>query len=159
MADVTVPWGDETWTIPLPPEWTVQQVAQSETAPAPDDWPDRMGRALAEPVSGPPLSKLLAARRGGRVAIIVEDLTRHSPLETILPIILREIRHAGLADNQVEIFFAGGMHPPMTPREVAGKLGGGADGIAWRCNPWKDATAYDSVGRVGRLKVAIDRRV
>ena len=159
MADITVPWGDETWTVSLPPAWTVDQIADSDVMPAPADWADRLARALAAPVAGPPLAKLLAARRHGRIVIILEDITRHSPLETILPIILREIDHAGLSRDQVELFFAGGMHPAMTPREVAHKLGGAGSGIAWRCNPWKDASAYEPVGQVGRTKFAIDRGV
>jgi len=118
-----------------------------------------MGRALAEPTAGPNLAKLLAARRGGRVVIVLEDTTRHSPLPDILPVILREIDHAGIQRQQVEVFFATGMHPPMTPRQVVEKLGPAAAELTWRCNPWKDEAAYEHVGDVGRMKVAIDRGV
>ena len=159
MADISVPWGDEPLTISLPDDWTVQQMAESTVSPAPGDWRDRLGRALAEPTAGPPLAELLAARRKGRIVLILEDMTRHSPLTEILPIVLREIDHAGINRDQVEVVFAAGMHPAMTPREVATKLGSLAGSLRWRCNPWKDRGAYETVGRAGRLKVEIDRGV
>ncbi|HDZ42676.1 hypothetical protein LCGC14_0238720 [marine sediment metagenome] len=159
MPEISVPWGDDSWTISLPESWTVEQVAKPTTWPAPDDWADRLARALAEPSSGMPLSKLLSARRNGRIALILEDMTRHSPLDKILPIVLREIDHAGISRERIEVVFAGGMHPPMTPRQAAQKLGPAMANSRWRCNPWKDDSAYEYVGRIGRMKLHIDRGV
>ena len=159
MADITVPWGDEPLTVSLPDDWTIQQVAESSISPAPGDWKERLGRALAEPTGGPPLAELLGGCRNGRIALILEDMTRHSPLPEILPIVLREIDHAGISRDRVEIVFACGMHPAMTPREVATKLGPLAASLRWRCNPWKDRRAYETVGRAGRLKVEVDSGV
>ncbi|MHC4562999.1 MAG: lactate racemase domain-containing protein [Planctomycetota bacterium] len=159
MPDITVPWGDNNMTVSLPETWTIEQVAESTIWPAPKDWPDRLARGLAGPASGPPLSQLLTARRNGRIAIIVEDTTRHSPLGEILPVVMREIEHAGIRRDQLEIVFATGMHPAMTPREVAAKLDGAMAGVRWRCNPWKDNGAYQTLGRVGRIAFRVDRGV
>ena len=159
MADISVPWGDEALTISLPENWSIQQTAQSTVWPAADDWKDQMARVLAEPNSGPSLTALLAEAKQGRISLIVEDTTRHSPLPEILPIILREIDHAGISRERVEIVFACGMHPAMTPREVAAKLGPDLARMRWRCNPWQDERAYEYVGRVGNNKIAIDAEV
>jgi len=159
MPEISLPWGAESLVLSLPEHWTVQQVAGAAVWPAPDDWADRLGRALAEPASGPPLGKLLAACRHGRIALIVEDHTRHSPLPEILPIIMREVRHAGIRQDQLEVVFASGMHPRMTPRQMAEKLGKGMKDVRWRCNPWWDESGYVSVGRVGRVEARIDRGV
>ncbi|MCE5326242.1 MAG: lactate racemase domain-containing protein [Planctomycetaceae bacterium] len=160
MPQLQVPWGQCQLAFSLPEHWKVQQIAQPELKPAGDDWRDRIAMALHQPVAGLPLGRLLAARRGGRVAIIVEDLTRHSPLSEILQVVLREIEYAQFPKSQVEIVFAAGMHPPMTAAQVREKLGPCADeGIAWRCNPWHDPKQYVRVGRAGRVDLWIDRGV
>ncbi len=164
MAEITVPWGDESLALPLPDHWTVGQVASPAVRPAPPNWADRLGAALARPEGAKPLGEgLKAVGPGGRIALIVEDVTRHSPLVKILPIIFRELHHAGIRDEQVEVILATGMHPPMTAEEAAAKLGPVADGCRWRCNDAGDAAAHVSVGTVAipgsrdTLDVQVDR--
>jgi len=159
MPDISMPWGAGTLSLALPESWRIQQVAEPTTWPAGQDWKDRLGRALTDPATGPSLSRLLAARRGGKVVIILEDITRHSPLPEILRIVMREIKHAGIDQDQLELFFASGMHPPMTPRQVAEKISPEMTRLHWRCNPWHDPKAYESIGRIGRMDVRIDRNV
>ena len=159
MPEVSVPWGSDNLTFQLPDHWEIQQVADPLFPPAAADWRDRLAVALQHPVAGEPLSRLLAARRGGRIVLVVEDLTRHSPMGPILEVVLREIRHAGIGDGQLEIFFASGMHPPLTAEQASEKLAGAADGVAWRSNPWHDRGAYARVGEVDRLDVLVDRGV
>jgi len=164
MAEITIPFGDEELSFVLPEHWTVQQTLQPNIASAPEDWPDRLGAVLARPEGTPPLAKMLAARRNGRIAVIVEDNTRHSPLKPILEVIFREFSHAEVPLENVEIFFAGGMHPPMTREEVVEKIGPElAETVAWRSNPWRDRDAYVRVGTVRdgtrQTDVAIDRNL
>lgn len=157
MADISIPWGDETLTASLPADWTVQQVASPAIPSAQDDWPERLAAALARPEGSPPLGKLLAARSGGRIVVIVEDLTRHSPLPIILEAVFREFHHANIPDENIEIFFATGMHPPLTDEEAAAKIGPGLAGkINWRCNPWRDRDAYVNLGPVRAGGATID---
>ncbi len=159
MPDLAVPWGADELKISLPAHWQFQQVASASLRPAGADWLDRLAVAMNQPCAGEPLGKLLSARRAGRIVIIVEDATRHSPLEQILKTVMREIRHAGVADDQVEIFFAAGMHPPLTPDQAAEKLGPLSQQVRWRCNPWQRKDPYVCVGSVGKLAVEVDRGV
>ena len=159
MPDVQVPWGSGELTVSIPEHWRLQQVAGPQLRPAPRHWVDRLAAAVNQPVAGLPLGKLLAARHKGQIAIIVEDITRHSPLEEILEVILREIHHARIRDEQMKIVFATGMHPPMSAEDVRQKLGRSAHNLSWRCNPWPDRSAYVNIGRIGRLDVWIDRGV
>ncbi len=157
MTDISIPWGDDTLTMTLPSDWTVQQVASPSVSSAGKDWPERLANALSQPEGIQPLSKLLAARPNARIVVIVEDLTRYSPLTVILEAVFREFHHANIPDENVEIFFATGMHPPLTPAEAAGKIGAGlAESIAWRCNPWRDRDAYVDLGQVRAGGVCID---
>ncbi len=159
MPDLSVPWGHEQLDVSLPDHWTVEQVARPSLRPAPDDWPERLAGALTQPTAGEPLGRLLAARQRGRVVLIVEDVTRHSPVPEILGVLMREIRHARIANDRIEIVFACGMHPPMTDRQAARKLGPAAEGIRRRCNPWHDRSAYAYLGEVAKVPVWVDRGV
>jgi len=165
MADVSIPWGPEEMAVRLPEAWTVQQVVTPAISPSRPDWPEHLAMALAHPEGTSPLGKLLAARRTGRIAIVVEDLTRHSPLKVILKAIFAELAHAKIPNENVEIVFATGMHPPLTAEQAAGKIGPELAGsVAWRCNPWRDRDQYVHRGNVaapgaGRIELWVDRRV
>ncbi len=159
MPELSVPWGPEPLTVRLPEHWTLQQVVRPSLREANGDWGDRLAAALAQPGAGRSLGDLLRARRGGRVCILIEDLTRHSPLPEILETVMREIHHASVPDANVELFIASGMHEAMTPEQVRGKVGPLADALTWRCNPWQDPKAYVRVGTVEGDDVWIDRGV
>lgn len=155
MPDLPIPWGDGALDVPLPESWRVEQVASPSLKPAPEDWPERLSLALSQPVDSPPLGTMLKARTSGRVAVVVEDVTRHSPLPEILDVVLREVRHAGVDEGRVEIVFATGMHPPMSEAEQIAKLGPDAARLARRCNPWEDEQAYVSVAEGRRIEQGV----
>jgi len=159
MPQVSVPWGQTQCTISLPEDWTVEQVADSLLRPAPEDWADRLALVLGQPGTGLSLEKLLAARPGGRIVVVVEDVTRHSPLPQILGVVMRELEHCRVGRERIEFVFATGMHTPMSDAQAAEKLGPAADGVAWRCNPWQRPDAYVSVGRCEGVDIQIDRGV
>ena len=159
MADLSVPWRGEKLRLSLPNRWVLQQVAQPEMSDAPANWPQRLATALAQPGTGQPLAKLLRARRRGRVAVMVEDVTRGGPLATILDRLLRETRFAGIDDDHIEIVFATGMHPPMLPAQVEAALGQICHSVKWRCNDSRNDDKHVRIGRVGKVDVRIDRGV
>jgi len=159
MPEPSVPWGHEQFELSLPDHWKVQQVASRSVRPAPRDWPDRLALAITQPAAGLPLGRLLAARPHGRVVIVVEDVTRNSPTPRILDIIMREIRHARIPDERVEMVFACGMHPAITAQQAVEKLGPAMDGIRRRSNPFSDSGAYVRLGQVSKVPVRIDRGV
>lgn len=160
--DIKVPWGDGELAFAIPDDWKLLQMAEPEHKAASADWPDRLANSLDKPVAGPPLSSLLAqaAESGGKICIVVEDLTRHSPLKEILPIVLREFKYAGISDSQVFFMMAGGMHPEISREQMTEKLG---DEILERFevkfNPWDDETQYVCVGTINGKEVRTARDV
>lgn len=159
MTDAAATRNQDQLALNLPENWTIQQVAKPEVKPAWADWPDRLAAELSQPSTGLSLEKLLAARRGGKIVLIIEDVTRHSPVAQILAVLMREIRHAGIEDSQVGVVFATGMHPDMTLQQAREKLGEEADKLNWRSNPWKDKKAYAPLGDIDKVPVAIDKGV
>ena len=82
--------------------------------------------ALAHPVAALPLRQALEGKRN--VLIVSDDHHRPTPVGTMLPYVLGEIRSAGIPDRSVEIIMALGSHRPMSDGEIAGKLGPGIAG-------------------------------
>ncbi|MCJ7544375.1 MAG: lactate racemase domain-containing protein [Phycisphaerae bacterium] len=160
MPEVSLPWGpDGPLKVPLPDHWTLQQVAQASLPLAGDDWPDRLGQALAQPTGELPLGQLLAARRTGRIVLVVEDFSRHSPLEEILAVVMAELTRQCVSHEQVEIVFATGMHPPMSAEQARAKLGALAQMIRWRSNRCKERSRYVYLGQVRAVDLWVDRGV
>ena len=159
MADLSVPWRGKQLGLSLPNRWVLQQVAQPAMDDAPADWAERLSTVLAQPGTGQPLAKLLRTRHRGRVAVLVEDVTRGGPLATILECLLRETRFAGIDNDHIEIVFATGMHPPMQRDEVEAALGQVSRAVRWRCNDCRDDDSHVHIGQVGKVDVHIDRGV
>ena len=159
MADLSVPWRRDKLRLSLPSRWVLQQVARSQMSDAPANWPQRLAAVLAQPGTGQSLARLLRAHPRGRVAVVVEDVTRGGPLATILDRLLRETRFAGIADDHIEIVFATGMHPPMLPAQVEAALGPISHAVKWRCNDSRNDDAHVSIARIGKVDVRIDRGV
>ncbi len=159
MPEFSVPWGQGDLKIALPQHWRLQQVAKGDLRPAPADWTERLARALNQGRGETSLANLLATTRYGRIVLVIEDLTRHSPLAEILPIILREVRHAGIRDDQIEIAFANGMHPPLTDAQAATKLPPECSGIPARSNQYDSETAHVSLGKIRGIELRLDRAV
>jgi len=159
MPVVSIPWGDSELELQLPDHWKLQQVAKPILRSVGEDWPDRLTRAMENVESGLPLPQLLAARRSGRIVLVVEDMTRHSPLDRILPLILNEIEHSKISMSQVELVFATGMHIAMTDSQAAQKLGPLSSRLRWRSNNCRDEAFHEYIGQSGSLPVRIDAGV
>ena len=159
MSSISVPWSDKPLAMDLPDSWSVQQTADSQLSPGRENWPDRLAAALNKPDTALPLAKLLTARPNGRIVLVIEDITRHSPVPKILETVMREIRCANIADEQVEVVFANGMHPPMTEEEAEQKLGPEIEKLKWHNNPWSDKKEYVSVGTAGKIEYFVNRQV
>jgi nickel-dependent lactate racemase len=76
---------------------------------------------LAGPIGAPRLRDAVAA--SDRVLILIDDATRATPTERVLPAVLDELRAAGVANERIELLQAPGTHRPMTDAELRGKLG------------------------------------
>ncbi|MCL6611683.1 MAG: nickel-dependent lactate racemase [Peptococcaceae bacterium] len=79
---------------------------------------DRIDR----PVGGPPLKEQLSA--GDRVMILIDDNTRSTPANKILPVLADYLtENCGVKQENIEIMVATGTHRLMTEDEVIGKVG------------------------------------
>src|ERR1041385_7701628 len=65
-------------------------------------------RAIEHPIGTPPLLEIVHA--GERVAIIVNDITRLTRTDLLLPVIVKTLNAAGIPDSDIFVVFALGIH-------------------------------------------------
>jgi nickel-dependent lactate racemase len=76
---------------------------------------------LNHPIGAPLLSE--SVRAGQRVLILVDDNTRITPTRLILPLVIAELRAAGVNQADIKLLVASGTHRPMTEAEKKRKYG------------------------------------
>lgn len=92
----------------------------SEVATSTDE-AELLRKALARPVGSSPLSEL--ARKGKRAVIVTSDLTRPCPSRRMLPAIVNELEAGGIADADITVVIALGLHRAMTAAELREEVG------------------------------------
>lgn len=154
-----VPWGTGELDLRLPDNWPVFDARPTPQPAADQPTPplaEMVAAALTAPLGMPPLRQLAlqaAARkaRPGQIAIIVDDDTRHTPADKVLPVVLDYLGAGSgkaIADDRIEIHFAGGTHRPMTREQMADKIGPDlVRRFACFNNPFDDPAAYRYLGR------------
>jgi lactate racemase len=116
---VEIPYGGSTLAADVP--GPLLFAGELEELPEVGDFEAALLDQLAAPTGTPPLRELAAGRR--RVVILVEDATRHTPVDRILPVLLDELNRAGVPDGNIEILTAPGTHRVMTEAELRQKVG------------------------------------
>ncbi len=116
-----LPWGNELVSMDLPEKWRIQGILELSSLPPCADPHKEVLRALANPIGAPPLGSL--ARAGMKVAIVIDDGSRPTPVGQILPQVVAELEVAGVARAQMAIVPALGLHRPMEPGEIAQRAG------------------------------------
>ena len=89
--------------------------------PAASDPEAAIRHALENPQGGPRLEDMEAGEGG--YLILADDMTRSTPVATMIAAILEEFNAAGVPDSQVSVLIATGTHRPMTDAEVSERFG------------------------------------
>ncbi|MBN1146180.1 MAG: nickel-dependent lactate racemase [Anaerolineales bacterium] len=143
-CDIDLPYGDHKITFSLPAQNLLAVISPNPLAPCADPLAE-MRRALRHPIGAPPLAQ--AARGASRVAIVADDLTRQTPVQLLIPLLLDELNAAGISDEQVVVIIALGTHRPMTSEEIRERFG---DPVLGRVralnNPWQDPSQMIDLG-------------
>jgi len=106
--------------VELPDERVVQSL-EIQTVTALPDPVQSVEDALLNPIGSPPLSSL--AKNKKTACILVCDITRPVPNELLLRPVLRTLKAEGIAQEDILILIATGMHRPSTDDELVEMLG------------------------------------
>src|SRR3990172_6302039 len=137
-------YGDTPLVLDFPDGWRVQGVGDQSLPALPAEG---IRQRIQSPVSGLPLYQIAAGHR--RAAILIDDLTRPTPVRDILPPLLAELARGGIGLSQVTLVVASGTHPPADEDALLKKLGG-------EQYPWQAVVYHDSrspmsyLGKTGR---------
>ena len=117
---IQLSYGIEKISVELPKDKLVFVVEPKEF-PGVEDEEEEIRRALRNPVGTPRISELV--RPGQHVVIVADDLTRVTPCQKIIPIVLDELNAAGIEDKDMKLIIGLGTHRPMTRDEIFQRFG------------------------------------
>ncbi|AMV35937.1 lactate racemase domain-containing protein [Planctomyces sp. SH-PL62] len=151
-ATIEAPWGDGgTLGLRLPPDWNVgrESVVEPDLRGPTDDYPAALAGALDAPRDSPRLEDRV--RPGSKVAIVVDDPSRWTPVREALPMVLARLHAAGVAAEDVTISVGVGRHHAVDDAAMRRRLGEGP-ASSYRCYspPVDDLSAYVDLGTTAR---------
>jgi lactate racemase len=116
-------------------------------------------QALEHPIGKPRLEE--AVGREDSVVLIVDDITRPTPVRLIVPEILKRLRASGIPDERVKIILALGTHRSMTAGEIRDRIGADiVSRIAVENHDFRDREKLVEVGESGEgIPIWINRSV
>ncbi|MCC2253604.1 lactate racemase domain-containing protein [Ruminococcus sp. CLA-AA-H200] len=122
MQEFKVPWGQ--WyeqsyrTLTFPDEWEVHFCEPEYCEEISDEG---IIKAIDSPIGTEKLEKLAEGKKSA--CIIIDDISRPTPGDRLLPIVIRKLVSAGLAYENIKVLVALGGHRPMTRQEMKIKVG------------------------------------
>lgn len=115
----TAAWhSDEVFQLAFPDEWEVVVAGPQPTRPLTIE---EMMASLRAPVGQPPVREL--CRGKSHPVVVVDDLSRPTPVGQVLDLLLEEFRAAGISPSNVTTVVATGTHPAPPAEYVAKKVG------------------------------------
>jgi nickel-dependent lactate racemase len=118
MKETEFPFFDKTVRIELPKEWKIHFCSPPEL---PALSAESLRDCFDHPLGTPRLREL--ARGKKTAALVVEDMTRPTRADKLVPFVMDELKAAGLRRENIVIVSAVGCHKPQTEEEFRKKLG------------------------------------
>jgi nickel-dependent lactate racemase len=124
VKEFEIPWAawrePETLKISFPDSWDVN-LYKMNGAESPEITDEQIKNAILNPFGTPNISELAQGKKS--VVIAVDDMTRTTPVNKILPIVFEELKRANISKDQITIILALGAHRPMNRNDCILKLG------------------------------------
>lgn len=105
----------------LPSGWEAKHIIFKPPKPKTPSLQEMLLRALGHPIGSPRLENLL--KPDSKVAVVVDDLTRPTPIKDLIPILLKVIEESGVLKKNITIIIGTGTHRPMDRKEIETRLG------------------------------------
>ncbi len=111
-------YGDSEVTLPLPDYWDIEVAKMANGGEIGEQG---IAHAFENPISSQRIRDLAKGKR--RAAIAVDDLSRPTQADRLIPLILRELEEAGIQQENIQVFMSTGAHRPMHRVDLIKKLG------------------------------------
>jgi nickel-dependent lactate racemase len=153
-----MPWGKDELSLTLPETWRLAGVLEPSSQPGVSDTAGEVRRSLGQPLGSPRLCDL--ARPGLKVAVVMDDVSRPTPVGLILPAVLEELERGGVRPADVTLVAALGVHRPMQADEMERRAGPLPGGLRWENHDCNDLARLAFLGITQRrTPVFINRTV
>lgn len=116
--DVELAYGRSGLRVTLPDD---VDVVTARYVPGLGDEAVALRRSLESPIGSPALGAKV--RAGDKVVIVHSDITRATPNDRILPVLIEHLEQAGIAPGDITLMNALGTHRPQTDAELRRMLG------------------------------------
>ena len=117
---VTIPYGHDYVSFDVPEKNFIGMMDPEFTPPV-EDLKSAIEYAIDNPIGTKPLSEIV--KPGKKIAVIIDDGSRPTPISTILPILLPRLEAAGAKPEDIRIVAALGSHRYMTEDELRERVG------------------------------------
>lgn len=117
-----LPYGKGDITIALPKNSNTYIITPPDH-PGTNDLEGLLDEALANPIGSSTLRELVKDKKAKTACVIVNDITRPTPTESMLNAIARELNTSGISDQDIIILVATGTHRANTAQELGEMLG------------------------------------
>lgn len=111
-------YGDDDFELTFPSSWDVQT---HEPVGGNDIGDDGIAAAFASPIASEPLRELARGKRSA--CIVVDDLTRPTPAERLVPRVIEELLEAGIESDAILILAGVANHRHFTREDFVKKVG------------------------------------
>jgi len=111
-------YGDSTLTVGFPAEWDIHLAGQTDQPALTDSG---VREKIRNPSGTSPLPELVKGKR--RVAVLIDDTQRPTPVKRIIPAVLGELKNGGIEQDAIIIVMATACHRPATKEDFIKKLG------------------------------------
>ncbi|MCP4113594.1 MAG: nickel-dependent lactate racemase [Desulfobacteraceae bacterium] len=118
--NITVPYGSEELTFSLPRNLDADVLTPDQSIKR-EEISVLLTKALDNPIGSEPLENIVNS--SSSVVIVIDDMTRPTPVSDILPRIIERLSKGGVRDKNIEILIALATHRPMTDKEIRAKVG------------------------------------
>lgn len=140
MKEFQLTYGSSTLPVTVEDDHLLWYLEPGKTDPI-EDIGGKLRELLNDPVGSPPLAELLSPK--DQVVIVVDDLTRPTPQEEILPPLVEVFNSSGISNDRITIVIALGTHRYMTDQEIDKRFGDMiSEEITIENSPWKDPDQF-----------------
>jgi lactate racemase len=128
---IELPWSNGKLTLEVPDTWHLHfPTRQSGDIKIPRDELEPVRAALKKPINSKPLQALKLKDK--KVLIVVDDISRPTPVHKFMHIILEELKKAGVPTKRITVIPALGIHAKMNEKEMKEKIGAkNLRGLKW----------------------------
>ncbi|WP_455278290.1 nickel-dependent lactate racemase [[Eubacterium] cellulosolvens] len=102
-------------------------IAEKGTISTSDRWQEIIQTSIRDPIGRPPLRSMV--KSNDKIVIIGDDITRPTPQDIIIPIVLDELNSVGVPDKNIRVIIGLGTHREMTKPEFRLKYGSVEDRV------------------------------